>query len=124
MPKPRTAENYGDDITATSLSGLAELMTALGAYRDALVLIGGWAPFFILEQFGEPGASQADAFQADAFQTAFEHVGSIDINGGGPRAGEGRDLTPSSSRAHANPSSSCREVGGRQGPTRSRADRL
>ena len=80
MPKPRTAEHYGDDITAASLSGLAELMTALGAYRDALVLIGGWAPFFILERFGEPGAFQADAFQADAFQTAFEHVGSIDID--------------------------------------------
>ena len=80
MPKPRTAEDYGDDITAASLSGLAELMTALGAYRDALVLIGGWAPFIIVERFGEPGAFQADAFQADAFQTAFEHVGSIDID--------------------------------------------
>lgn len=62
-------------MTAASRIGLAELMTVLGAYRDALVLIGGWAPYLILEQFGTPGA-----FQADAFQTGFAHVGSIDID--------------------------------------------
>jgi len=33
-------------------SGLTEVMTVLGAYREALVLIGGWAPYLILEQFG------------------------------------------------------------------------
>ncbi len=42
-------------------------MTILGAYRDALVLIGGWAPYLILEQFGAPGRE-------------FVHVGSIDID--------------------------------------------
>jgi hypothetical protein len=55
-------------------------MTTLGAYRDALVLIGGWAPYLILEEFGEGGAFQDDAFQADAFQVGFVHVGSIDID--------------------------------------------
>ncbi|MGH7307067.1 MAG: hypothetical protein ACREK6_00060 [Candidatus Rokuibacteriota bacterium] len=79
-PKPRTAGDYEDDATAASRLGLAEIMTALGAYRDALVLIGGWAPYLILEQFGEQGAFQADAFQGDAFQTGFAHVGSIDID--------------------------------------------
>jgi len=79
-PKPRTARDYEDDATAASRIGLAEIMTALGAYRDALVLIGGWAPYLILEQFGERGAFQGDTFQGDAFQTVFAHVGSIDID--------------------------------------------
>lgn len=80
MAKPRTARDYEDDVTAASRLGLAELMTVLGAYREALVLIGGWAPYLILETFGEPGAFQTDAFQDGAFQTAFTHVGSIDID--------------------------------------------
>jgi len=44
MAKPRLAADYEDDITAASRSALAEVMLTLGAYRDALVLIGGWAP--------------------------------------------------------------------------------
>ncbi len=80
MPKPRTAGDYQDGITAASRSGLAELMTALGAYREALVLIGGWAPYLIMEKAVDPGAFQTDAFQGDAFQGEFVHVGSIDID--------------------------------------------
>ncbi len=81
MRRPRTAGDYQDGITAASRSGLAEVLTTLGAYRDALVLIGGWAPHLILEEFGVEGrAFQADAFQADAFQVGFVHVGSIDID--------------------------------------------
>lgn len=75
MRRLRTAGDYQDGITAASRSGLAEVVTTLGAYRDALVLIGGWAPYLILERFGEEGA-----FQADAFQVGFVHVGSIDID--------------------------------------------
>ena len=74
MARRRTARDYEDDVTAASRAGLAELMTALGAYRAALVLIGGWAPHLILETFGEPAAFQEDASQADAFQTKFVHV--------------------------------------------------
>ncbi len=68
MPRPRTAGDYQDGITAASRSGLAEVMITLGAYREALVLIGGWAPYLILEQSGEQGTS------------GFVHVGSIDID--------------------------------------------
>jgi len=68
MPRPRTAGDYQDGITAASRSGLAEVMTALGAYRDSLVLISGWASFLILEQMGDHGTS------------GFVHVGSIDID--------------------------------------------
>jgi hypothetical protein len=56
------------------------VLTALGAYREALVLIGGWAPHLILEQFGEGRAVQRVAVQPDAFQAGFVHVGSIDID--------------------------------------------
>ena len=80
MAPRRTTRDYEDDVTAASRVGLAELMTTLGTYRDALVLIGGWAPYLILESFGEPGAFQEGAFQDDAFQTKFVHVGSIDID--------------------------------------------
>ena len=80
MTKPRLAADYDDDITAASRSALAEVMTTLGAYRDALVLIGGWAPYLILERFGEPGGFQGDTFQVDASQAGPVHVGSIDID--------------------------------------------
>jgi hypothetical protein len=42
-------------------------MTILGAYREALVLVGGWAPYFILTQYGQT-------------ETGFQHVGSLDID--------------------------------------------
>ena len=80
MAKPRLAAYYDDDITAASRSALAEVMITLGAYRDALVLIGGWAPYLILERFGEPGGFQGDTFQVDASQAGPVHVGSIDID--------------------------------------------
>lgn len=80
MPHPRTAGDYQDGITAASRSGLAEAMTTLGSYRESLVLIGGWAPYLILDQQGKRGAFQAGAFQGDAFQVGFVHVGSIDID--------------------------------------------
>ena len=44
-----------------------EVMTILRSYRNALVLIGGWAPYFLLEKHGLPEAR-------------FRHVGSIDID--------------------------------------------
>jgi hypothetical protein len=81
--RPRTASDYQDGITGASRSGLAEVLTALGAYHDALVLIGGWVPYLILEQFGEPGQEFYDAesaFDADVTFGKFIHVGSIDID--------------------------------------------
>jgi hypothetical protein len=55
-------------------------MTTLGAYRDALVLIGGWAPYLILRKFGEPGDFARGDFDPRDFATGFAHVGSIDID--------------------------------------------
>lgn len=55
-------------------------MTALGAYREALVLIGGWAPYLILQNFGEPGDFARGDVDPRDFDTGFAHVGSIDID--------------------------------------------
>jgi hypothetical protein len=84
MPRPRrSARDYQDGVTAASRSGLAEVMTTLGAYRDALVLIGGWAPYLILERFGEREQESFNAgvaFDAEVTFGRFVHVGSIDID--------------------------------------------
>ena len=67
MPPERIAQTYGPGITAASKTALLELMTVLRAYREALVLVGGWAPYFLLERHRRPG-------------DPFTHVGSIDID--------------------------------------------
>lgn len=67
MPPERTAQSYGPGVTSASKSVLLELITALRAYRDALVLIGGWAPYLLLQQHQRP-------------EDPFIHVGSIDID--------------------------------------------
>lgn len=54
-------------IAEISKSVILELMSILGAYRNALVLVGGWAPYFLLDRFGKT-------------DSGFQHVGSIDID--------------------------------------------
>ncbi len=67
MPPERTAQTYNPGITAASKSVLLEVMTTLRAYRDALILIGGWVPYLLLEKHRLP-------------DNPFLHVGSIDID--------------------------------------------
>jgi hypothetical protein len=55
---------YSRSITESSKSILIEVLRILGRYRDYVVLTGGWAPYFILEKFGE----------------GRQHCGSIDID--------------------------------------------
>jgi hypothetical protein len=55
---------YSKSVTESSKSVLIEVLRVLGSYRDYLVLTGGWAPYFVLERFGEGG----------------QHSGSIDID--------------------------------------------
>jgi hypothetical protein len=52
---------YSREITETSKSALLELGLALHTYRNDMVLSGGWAPYFITENY-------------------FEHCGSVDID--------------------------------------------
>jgi len=57
-----TRYDYGKTEVDACLSVLVELMTVLGEFRDNIVLIGGWVPYFLLEEKGH------------------EHVGSLDID--------------------------------------------
>src|SRR3989338_1384881 len=63
----RFLTHFANDEAHISQSILLELMTILGRYRDALYLVGGWAPYFLLEQF-------------QTKDNPFEHIGSIDID--------------------------------------------
>lgn len=64
---PRTIAEYTFGITEASKSVLLELMTALRSYRGALVLVGGWVPYFLLEKYKRK-------------DDPFEHIGSIDLD--------------------------------------------
>ena len=46
---------------------MRELFLYLKPYRDQIVLIGGWVPYFLLEKYGYPGEYD-------------QHVGSLDID--------------------------------------------
>ncbi len=59
--------NYNSKITEVSKSILLELSALLKEYIDNIVLIGGWAPYFILKKYKSK-------------ETEFEHIGSVDID--------------------------------------------
>lgn len=63
----RTGSDYGRETVEVALSALVELFTILGSYREALVLLGGWAPYFLLLKHQSP-------------RNAFKHAGSIDTD--------------------------------------------
>ena len=57
-----TRSNYPKNEVEACLSVLVEFMTILGEYRESIVLIGGWVPYFLIER------------------KKHEHVGSLDID--------------------------------------------
>ena len=57
-----TFRDYGKKEVEISLSVLVELMTVLGAFREHIVLVGGWIPYFLLGEKKD------------------EHTGSLDID--------------------------------------------
>ena len=63
----RTLDHFGEGVSAASLSALLELSLAWRSYKEAIVLVGGWAPFFLLETYKAAG-------------DPYSHVGSIDID--------------------------------------------
>ena len=63
----RTKTVFVSNIADVSIAHLLELMIALGAYRDGLVLVGGWVPYLLLREYQNPTAN-------------FQHVGSVDID--------------------------------------------
>ena len=63
----RVESSYSRPIVEASRSALLELSMGLRSYADALVLVGGWVPYFLLRDH-------------KASDSEFEHVGSIDID--------------------------------------------
>jgi len=62
----KKATDYPEDIIQISKSVLLEIMTLLKGYKDNIVLVGGWVPYFLLQKF-----------QKD---NEFKHIGSVDID--------------------------------------------
>ena len=44
-----TKSDYAEAEVQAALSVIVELMTILGEYRDHVVLVGGWVPYFLVE---------------------------------------------------------------------------
>lgn len=61
----RLSGDYSEGLTGASLSALLELAVTLRSYQESMVLVGGWVPYFLTEEFG---------------RGEFKHVGSIDID--------------------------------------------
>jgi hypothetical protein len=64
---PRTKSSYPIELVELSKSAILELWRGLHKYNNAIVLIGGWVPYFILEKYG------GESYNHD-------HIGSIDID--------------------------------------------
>ena len=62
--EPRTASQFAPGVIDASRAVLVEIGVILRSYLKDLALIGGWAPYFLLQQHQQAG---------------FDHVGSIDI---------------------------------------------
>lgn len=65
MPFPRTASTYEPRDVRVAYSALMEVAASLQTHREAMVLIGGWVPFLLLQQHQAP-------------DVPFRHVGSLD----------------------------------------------
>ncbi|MCH7579301.1 MAG: hypothetical protein IIB22_03575 [Chloroflexi bacterium] len=63
----RTQADFSEAVLARSKGVMVELWLVLGVYRESMTLIGGWAPYFIVEKFGRK-------------EDDFRHIGSIDID--------------------------------------------
>jgi len=68
--------DYDLTTTESSRSVLLEVMTILGEYRESLVLIGGWAPYFLLSQKSVVTSTVSLGVQS----APFRHIGSVDID--------------------------------------------
>lgn len=55
-----TLHDYPDDAVAAARAVLLEVLTVLGAYRDAMVLVGGWVPPLTFPDAGHVGSLDID----------------------------------------------------------------
>lgn len=67
QPDERTSYSFGNGEADISLAELYKVMSELQEYKEGMVIVGGWAPYFILKQFQDKDSD-------------FQHRGSIDID--------------------------------------------
>ena len=65
MPPPRTSATYEPANVRVAYSALLEIAASLQAYRESMVLIGGWVPYLLLQRY-------------QGKENPFRHVGSLD----------------------------------------------
>jgi len=65
LPPPRTTATYEPANVRMAYSALLEVAASLQAYRESMVLIGGWVPYLLLERH-------------QGKDNPFRHVGSLD----------------------------------------------
>ena len=56
---------YQQDQTEISLSMLLEVIDALKAYGSDVVVVGGWAPYFLLQRHGASNARHVGSLDGD-----------------------------------------------------------
>lgn len=77
-----TRKDYNTEQVDAARSVLLEIMLALGEYRDELVLVGGWAPVFLIPEPSRPHVGSIDVDLAvdhtqvaeDAYETIRKHL--------------------------------------------------
>ena len=67
MPPPRLSSEYGSGLVEASRSALLELTLTLGSFRDSIVLVGGWAPYFLIEEFGNTDSRFLSAIENSVY---------------------------------------------------------
>jgi hypothetical protein len=75
-----TENDYNKSIVEICKSVLVELFTILGSYREDIILIGGWVPYFLFEKpkYSHVGsldidlALNKDIFLSEAYETIYE----------------------------------------------------
>jgi hypothetical protein len=66
---------YDRDFTETSKGALVELLLSLGVYRRHIVLVGGWAPYFLTrEYFGHCGSIDIDLVLRPSIIIKYENI--------------------------------------------------
>jgi len=71
-----TAQDYPEDAVAACRAVLVEVMTVLGPYREAAVLVGGWVPQMSFPDAGHVGSLDID-LALDEDQISDEQYASI-----------------------------------------------
>ena len=66
---------YDRELTETSKGALVELLLSLGSYRDDIVLVGGWPPYFLTHgHFDHCGSTDIDFVLRPSIVIKYESI--------------------------------------------------